>query len=135
MSDTEDVAGIVTKTGNCSAHETTSSFSGDAEAFPNFTEALALSVKKPEASFNGVPCPRLKGAKQFSEEVAFNTYHHGVFRSRVTVCHQVPEGCVAIVTDRLVKADRGGEAVQFGICLIECLAVAGSLSERSAQAC
>ena len=42
---------------------------------------------------------------------------------------------VAIVTDRLVKADRGGEAVQFGICLIESLAVAGSLSERSTQAC
>ena len=135
MSDAEDVAGIVTKTGNCAAHETTSSFSGDAEAFTDFTEALTLSVKQPKASFNGVPRPRLKGAKQFPEEVAFNTHHHGVFRSRVTVSHQVTEGCVAIVTYRLVKADRGGEAVQFGVCLIKCLTVAGSLSERSAQAC
>ena len=73
ISDAEDVAGIVTKTGNCAAHETTSGFGGDTEAFTDFTEALALSVKKPEASFNGVPCPRLKGAKQFSEEVAFDT--------------------------------------------------------------
>ena len=71
MSDAEDVAGIVTKTGNCAAHETTSGFSGDTEAFTDFTEALALSVKKPEASFNGVPCPRLKGAKQFSEAVSY----------------------------------------------------------------
>ncbi len=135
MSDAEDVAGIVTKTGDCAAHETTSGFSGDTEAFTDFTEALALSVKKPEASFNGVPCPRLKGAKQFSEEVAFNTHHHGVFRSRVAVSHQVTEGCVTIVSYRLVEADRGGEAVQFGVCLIECLTVAGSLSERGAQAC
>ena len=134
MSDTEDVAGIVTKTGNCSAHETTSSFSGDAEAFPNFTEALALSVKKPEASSTAYRA-EAQECQAILREVAFNTYHHGVFRSRITVCHQVTEGCVAIVTDRLVKADRGGEAVQFGICLIESLAVAGSLSERSTQAC
>jgi hypothetical protein len=63
MSDAEDVAGIVAKTGNGAAHETTSSFGGDAEAFTDFAEAFALSVKKPKASFNGVACPRLEGAK------------------------------------------------------------------------
>ena len=116
---------------NCSAHETTSSFSGDAEAFPNWK--LLRSPSKARSELQRRTVPEAQECQAF-EEVAFNTYHHGVFRSRITVCHQVTEGCVAIVTDRLVKADRGGEAVQFGICLIEIFAVAGSLSERSTQA-
>lgn len=45
ISDAENVACIVAEAGNCAAHETTSGLCGNSEAFADFTEAFALSVK------------------------------------------------------------------------------------------
>jgi hypothetical protein len=114
-SDAKNVACVVTKASNCTADETTSGFCGDSKAFANFTEALALAVEESKTGFDGVTSTWLEGSEEFAEEVAFNTDHHGIFWGGIAISHQVAEGCITVVTDGLVEADRGGEAVQLCI--------------------
>jgi hypothetical protein len=47
-----------------------------------------------------------------------------IFGGSVAVGHKVAQGGVTIVTDGLVETDWSGQAVQFGVGLVECLAVA-----------
>src|SRR6056297_163475 len=133
-SDGEDALGVVAEASHCTADEAAGRFGSDAELLADFAEALALAVDEPEAGLDGEPCPRVERAEQLVEQLAVDQRHHVIFGSAVTVGHQVAEGGVAVVADRLVEADRCGEAVQLGVGLVEGLAVAGGLTQRSAQA-
>ncbi len=57
-----------------------------------------------------------------------------VFRGAVAVGHQVAEGGIAVVADGLVEADRGGQAVQLGVVLVERLTVTRRLAQGGAEA-
>ena len=107
---------------------------GDAQVLADLAEALALTVEQTEAGLDGVAGPLVERAEQLVEQLAVDHCHHGVFRGAVAVGHQVAEGGVAIVADGLVQRHRRGEAVQFGVADVERLAVAGRLTQRSAQA-
>jgi len=134
MSDAEDVFGVLAEPGNGAAHEATCRLSCYAEAFADFAEALALSVDEPKTGFHCVAGACIERAEQIAEQIAFDADHDRIFGRGVTIGHQIAEGRIAVVADGLVEAHRCGEAVQFGICLIEGLAVARCLTQRSAQA-
>ena len=104
------------------------------ELLADFTEALALAVDEAEAGLDGETGTSIERVEELVEQVAFDERHDGVLGRRVAVRHQVAEGGIAVVADRLVEADRGGQAVQFSVLLIEGFAVAGGLTQCCTQA-
>src|SRR4029079_16575296 len=134
-SDRQDALGVVAQADDGPADEATGGLGGDAELLTDLAEALALAVQQAEAGLDGVPGPVVERAEELVEQVAVDHRHDVVLWRAVTAGHQVAEGGVAVVADRLVQRDRGREAVQLGVGLIERLAVAGGLAQRGAQAC
>ena len=131
---TANAFGVVAKASDRTRHQAAGGFGGDAELLADFAEALALAVDETEAGLDREAGPRVERAEEFVEQFAVDHRHHVVFGRAVTVGHQVAERGVAVVADRLVEADRRGESVQFGVRLVEGLAVAGGLTQRSAEA-
>src|SRR6476659_9914392 len=132
-SDSQNPLGVVAETGNGPRHQTAGGFGGDAEALADLAEALALTVEETETGLHGVTRAGVERAEQFVEQIAVDERHHVVFGRAVAVRHQVAERGVASVADGLGERDRGGQAVQFGVGVVERLAIARGLAERGAE--
>ena len=133
-SDSQNAFGVVAEAGDGPADQTAGGLGGDTELLADLAEALALAVLEAEAGLHGEAGAGLQRVEQLVEQIALDEGHHVVLGGAVAIGHEVAERGVAVVADGLVEADRRGEAVQFGVGLVERLTVAGGLAQRSAEA-